>query len=51
MISVLQSKDTEWQFGLEKKTQPFFCLQEMQFTSKEKHKLRVKGWKTDFLSK
>jgi hypothetical protein len=38
------SKDTVWQTGLKKKIQNF-CLQENHLIYRNKHWIRVKGWK------
>ena len=43
---MLQSKDREWQTGLEKKTEPTICcLRETHLRAKDTYKLNVKGWK------
>jgi hypothetical protein len=41
MVSVLQSKETDWWLGLNK-AQQFCCLQEMYLSGKEKYRLKVK---------
>ena len=44
---ILQSKDLEWLNGLKKKKKDptIYCLQETHINSKDKHRLKVKGWK------
>jgi hypothetical protein len=43
MDSTPQSKDIDWQARLKKEDLKISCLQEIHFTERNKHWLRVKG--------
>jgi hypothetical protein len=48
IVSILQSKDTDWQIVFFKKEPTMCCLEEMHLTGNKRQSVKVKTWKKIF---